>query len=96
MKRIITAYVAAAVLASAVPAMAVEHSHAAGDANCAKECQMLVRNCAQETDTIQERISKLEREIGKGNAVYTRQELQTLESKLKDAQDTLANITQGG
>jgi len=96
MKTTITAFIAAAIMASAVPAMAADHSHAAGDTKCAKDCEMMARNCGRETDSIQERISKLERAIDKGSPVYTKQELQTLELKLKDAQDTLANITHGG
>lgn len=98
MKTKIAAYVAASIFAVAMPAAAAEHStsHVAGDAQCAKECQMLARNCGQQTDSIQTRISKLKAEIAKGTATYTGEELEKLKAKLKDAEGILATLTQGG
>ncbi|SNB45343.1 hypothetical protein [Geobacter sp. DSM 9736] len=77
-------------------AMAVEHAHVGHDEKCIKECQMLVRNCGQEVDSIQSRISKLNLEISRGTAVYTIRELIILKQKLDDAEATLGHLTLGG
>jgi len=95
MKRIMV-IVAASMLATSVNAMATEHTHKAHDENCLKECQMLIRNCNQEVDSLQQRISKLRTELGKGSTVYTAEELQILELKLQDTQKNINTITMGG
>jgi len=60
------------------------------DEQCAKECEMLLRNCVQEVDSIQQRIMKLQIEIKeKGANTYTLEELKTLNMKLKEANETL-------
>ena len=87
---------AASMLATSLPALAADHSHNGHDEKCIKECQMLVKNCGQELDTIQQRITRLNSELGKGTSVYTTEELRILDRKLQDAQDTLANLTMGG
>lgn len=87
--------IAAATLATSIPALAAEHGKG-HDENCIKECQMLVRNCQQEVDSIQQKISKLKQEIGRGTAVYTADELQTLQRKLQDTKKDLETITMGG
>lgn len=81
--------VAAPVLADEAPRHGASHQ-AAMDEECAKECAMLLRNCAQEVDSIQDRIRKLQVEINeKGSSTYTLEELKVLNSKLKEANDTL-------
>ena len=95
MKRIMV-IVAAYMLATSVNAMATEHTHKAHDENCLKECQMLIRNCNQEVDSLQQRISQLRTELGKGSTVYTAKELQILERKLQDTQKNFNTITMGG
>ena len=51
---------------------------------------MLLRNCVQEVDSIQQRIMKLQIEIKeKGANTYTLEELKTLNKKLKEANETL-------
>lgn len=95
MKRILM-IVAASMLATSVPAMAAEHNHKGHDEKCIKECQMLIRNCNLEVDSIQQRILKLRAELGKGAAVYTAEELQILERKLQDTQKNFNTITMGG
>lgn len=90
MKRTIVLMTAVSLI-SAVPAFATVHgsSHAGMDDQCAKDCAMLVKDCAQQTDSIQQRISRLQTELGKGTAVYTTAELQRLQGKLKEAKATL-------
>lgn len=81
-------------LFSATSALAVQHgaSHKQMDEQCAKECEMLLRNCAQETDSLQQKIARLNKEIAKGTAVYSVDELKTLEAKLKEANLILKNL----
>jgi len=83
-------------LFSATSALAVQHgtSHKQMDEQCAKECEMLLKNCAQETDSLQQKIARLNGEIAKGTAVYTVDELKTLDNKLKEANLILKNLMQ--
>jgi hypothetical protein len=59
MKKSIISMLAVALVGLSVPVFAMEHQHDASqktmDAQCAKECDMLLRDCAQEVDSIQER-----------------------------------------
>src|SRR5690349_493302 len=48
------------------------------------ECLLVARNCANETETIQQRIDRLNYEILKGTDVYTPEELNTLKRQLND------------
>jgi len=86
---------AISLFAAAAPVFAEEAhqhgaSHQAMDEKCAKECAMLLKNCAQEVDSIQNRIAKLQVEIEeKGASTYTVKELKTLDRKLKEANETL-------
>lgn len=93
MKRKLAMIVAAASLALAAPAMAVDHGdHAAKkhDAQCERECALLLKDCKQEVDSIQERIAKLQTAINKGGSdTYTRDELKRLNKQLQDATETL-------
>lgn len=81
-------------LFSAMPALAAQHgaSHKQMDEQCAKECEMLLRNCAQETDSLQQKIARLNKELAKGTSVYTAAELKILEAKLKEANLILKNL----
>lgn len=98
MKNKLIILMALSLFAAVMPAMADEgHQHGAthqtSDEQCAKECEMLLKNCAQEVDSIQERIRKLNVEIReKGTKVYTREELQVLQGKLKEAHEVLKNL----
>jgi peptidoglycan hydrolase CwlO-like protein len=94
MKKSIITLLAVAMVAVSVPAFALEHQHDASqktmDEQCAKECDLLLRNCALEVDSIQQRIKKLQVEINeKGANTYTLEELKTLNKKLKEANETL-------
>ena len=53
-----------------------------------KESEMLINNCAQLVAALERRINKLQAEMyGKGAGVSVRNELKTLEQKLKEAND---------
>lgn len=94
MKTRLVTLLAVSLFAVAAPVFAAQEQHAASqqamDEQCAKECAMLVRNCAQEVDSIQDRIKKLQKAINeKGANTYTQSELKLLNQKLKEANETL-------
>ncbi|MDA8428587.1 MAG: hypothetical protein M0T70_04965 [Geobacteraceae bacterium] len=84
--RILPVMVAALMIIS-LPALAVEGSmgqKAETGAGARKnECLIVAKNCG--IDSINARVNMIEREISKGSAVYTHEELNTLERELKDA-----------
>jgi len=94
MKKSLIILLAVAMATASAPAFAMEHQHDTSqknmDAQCAKECDMLLRDCALEVDSIQQRIKKIQVEINaKGATTYTLEELKTLNKKLKEANETL-------
>ena len=101
MKKSIITLLAVAMVAVSVPAFALERQHGAShktmDEQCVKECELLLRDCAQEVDSIQERIKKLQVEIKeKGTDTYTLEELKILNKKLKEANETLRELNKPG
>jgi peptidoglycan hydrolase CwlO-like protein len=97
MKKSIITLLAVAMVAISVPAFAVEHQHNAShktmDAECAKECDLLLRDCTVEVDSIQQRIKRLQAAINeKGATTYTQEELKTLKKKLQEANETLRDL----
>jgi len=60
------------------------------------ECLLVAKNCPDSVDSIQQRIEKLQHEIGRGADVYTSDELQILKQKLDDATSILRNTIEGG
>ena len=98
MKRQLVILMAIALFAAATPVLAEEGhqhgaSHQAMDEQCTKECAMLLKNCAQEVDSLQDKITKLQVEINeKGASTYTLEELKILNNKLKEANDVLKNL----
>jgi len=53
------------------------------------ECLLASKECKSASDTIQEKIKKLQGEIKKGTKVYTPEELAKLNAKLKETNDLL-------
>jgi TolA-binding protein len=102
MKRIALkiALLLAASLISALPALAAEgmgnSMMGQQGQNMKDECLLMARNCGDRVDTIQQRIDRINHEIGKGTAVYSRQELMHLNSQLEDANRTLELLMSGG
>ena len=58
------------------------------------ECLLVAKNCP--TDSMQERIQRIQGEISKGTAVYTNDELRHLNRELEDAQKFLEFQTISG
>ncbi|MFZ2949171.1 MAG: hypothetical protein WA003_06770 [Desulfuromonadaceae bacterium] len=102
MKKTLVILMATSLFAAAVPVLAEEaHQHGATsrteNEQIAKECDMLLKNCAQEVDSIQERITKLKAAISnKGADKYTVEELKILNKKLNEANETLRSLTKPG
>lgn len=59
------------------------------------ECLLASKNCANQVDTLQKRIKKLQTEIRKGKRVYSAEELKKLEEKLKEANEILEDLEDG-
>lgn len=79
---------AATLFIATVPVLAVEGTMGHAQPQVHKsECLLLAKNCP--TDSIQERITRIQGEIDKGTAVYTQDELRRLNQQLKEAQATL-------
>ena len=98
MKKTMVILMATSLFAATVPAMAMDMDHGKMqgqqqmDAQCVKDCDLLLRDCGQEVDTIQQKIQKLQSAVqNKGNA-YTRDQLTKLKQQLKDAKDTLQTL----
>jgi len=108
MKKNLVALMALALFAVASPVLAgdmqmdgmkMEHgaAHHEMDEQCAKECAMLLKNCALEADSIQTEIKKLHVQIEKKGAdAYTLEELKALNTKLKEANETLRVLQKPG
>jgi hypothetical protein len=60
------------------------------------ECLLVAMNCANATETIQQRIDRLNHEIQKGTDVYTPEELNTLKRQLNDEYKYLYDLNKPG
>lgn len=60
------------------------------------ECLTISKNCKDEVDSIQQKITKLNAEIKKGTKVYTPEELKALHQKLKDINAALKALNKPG
>ncbi len=83
MKNMVVALIAAMTL-SAVPVLA-EHPEM-------KMQHEGVRQCALQAESIQEKIKRLETEVAKGTAKYSKEDLANLRRKLKEANDLLDQL----
>lgn len=59
-------------------------------------CLLVAMNCANETETIQQRIERLHNEIQKGTDVYTPDELNILNQQLLDETKELHDLERPG
>ena len=83
----------AILLSAAVLCMSVPVPSFAGMTTTQKdECVLASRNCNSAVDDIQTEIRKIGREINKGSAVYTPQELKKLEMKLSEVKGFLNDM----
>lgn len=91
---------AAALMISAVPALAAEGSMGGKFEERQQvnknECLLVAKNCANQVDTIQERIDRIKGEISRGADVYSNDELRRLNRQLEDANKTLEGLSVGG
>lgn len=91
---------AAALMIMAVPVLAEEGAVKSmtdeGLRTEKNECLLVAMNCANQVDSIQQRIDRIQKEIGRGEAVYTRDELRRLNERLEDANKTLDSLVNGG
>lgn len=60
------------------------------------ECLLASKNCMNQVDDIYKRMHKLEREIKKGDKVYSPEDLRKLEKKLTETQQLLDNLEKPG
>jgi len=92
MKRIavVISTVAAAMMLTALPVLSAEH--AMGNMDQKNECLLMSQKCADNVDSIQQKIKKLNNEIAKGTRVYTPAELKKLNDKLNDANQILDEL----
>lgn len=71
------------------------HNHQ--DPDCAKECDMLLRDCAKEVDSIQQRVQKIKAAIAANGAKpENAEELRILNKKLKEVNETIRSLSKPG
>lgn len=101
MKRMISrlSLLAAVLMITAVPVMAndgkMDPAMGQEQQTGKDECLLVVRNCQNAVDSIQERIERIQNEISRGSAVYTNDELRRLERQLEDANRNMEQLTSG-
>lgn len=88
MKKIAVMVMAAFMMSATVPAMA-QMTKEEKD-----QCLLASKGCAQEVDSIQKKIRKLQAEIKKGKKVYSAEEIKKLQQKLDEA-DTMLDVLLG-
>jgi len=99
MKKTLVVFMAASFFTAAVPVMAKEHCamHAQHDVECERECDLLLKNCAQEVDSIQQRIQRIQTAIKTYGAKPEHvEELKLLNRKLKESNEELKALTKSG
>jgi len=91
---------AAALMIVAVPALAEEGSMDVrmeqGQQLERNECLLASVNCANQVDSIQQRIDRIKGEISRGSDVYSSDELRRLNMKLEDANRAMEELSAGG
>jgi peptidoglycan hydrolase CwlO-like protein len=60
------------------------------------QCLLASKDCANEVNSINQKIKKLQKEIKKGKKVYSEEEIKTLNAKLKEAEALVDAMLQGG
>jgi hypothetical protein len=100
MKKSMLALMATMMFAAAVPVYAMDHSgspHDPENIQCQKECDLLLKDCAKEAETIQQQIKKLRAAIKKDGADQAKlDEIKGLKQKLEETKATLKVLTKGG
>lgn len=90
---------AAALMIMAVPVLAEEGTVKTMMDNGQKveknECLLAANNCGNQVDSIQQRIERIRKEIGRGTDVYTTDELRRLNRELENANKLLDGLVNG-
>lgn len=90
MKKITVSVCAVALVLAAIPAFASVPPEGKHD------CLLYGENCPNVHDSLPERIAKLNKEIAKGEKVYTSEELNKLKRKLKQDNETMRALNKPG
>jgi len=104
MKKTMIALVAAALFSASLPVYAAEHEHenagattAQTEMQCAKDCDMLLKDCSREAETLQQRVKKIKAAIKKDGADPQKvEQLRQLQAKLKEANELVKTLTKPG
>jgi hypothetical protein len=99
MKKAMVVLMAVSFFATAVPSFAMEHggSHDPADVQCQKECDMLLKDCAKDVDTIQQKLKKLKVAIKKDGADQQKlDEIKALKVKLDETKALLKSLEKPG
>ena len=87
MKKMAVLLMAAFMMSVSVPAFSADMTKEQKD-----QCLLASKGCKDETDSIQQKIKKLQAEVKKGKKVYSPEEIKNLNAKLKEAEDMLDNM----
>ena len=90
---IIFSLLAASVMMSAIPIGAAETMVGQGQKD---ECLLVAHNCIGAVDSIQQRIERLGSEIARGSAVYSSEELRSLNNQLDEAHRLFNSLMNDG
>ncbi|MDR3579979.1 MAG: hypothetical protein P4L44_08465 [Oryzomonas sp.] len=90
MKRYAMAAVTALMVSASFPVFAEEP--ASNAENAKDECVLAAKNCRDAVDSLQQSIAKLNREIARGNKVYSPEDLRRLNEKLNEANDLMSKM----
>lgn len=101
MKKAMITLMAVTLFATTMPAFAMEHEHGSAheqsDVQCAKDCDMLLKDCSREVDTLQQRVKKLKLALKTNGADQkTVDDLRILDAKLKEANELLKSLSKPG
>lgn len=88
MKRIVIMLIAASMMATSVPVFAAEMM----TKEAKDQCLLASKDCKNQVDSIQMKIKKLNTEIKKGTKVYSADEINKLNAKLKEAEAILDDL----
>jgi len=95
MKKAMVILMAVSLFAGAMPVYAMDHSGSMDptDVECARNCDLLLKDCSKEVDTIQQRIKKIQTAINKDGADQAKvEEVKRLKVMLDDANEMLRNL----
>jgi len=90
MKKITVSVCIVAIALAAIPAFASVPPEGKDD------CLLYGKNCPNGLDSLPERITKLNKEIAKGEKVYSSEELNKLKRKLKEDNETMRVLHKPG